>query len=165
MKVGGKRTFKIPPNLAYGKKGIKNIIPPNSNLIFEIEIIKIQPHNYFLITPDVLTNINKEMLINNKNNKFYFIDIRIIKNQKMTGIIENSYQLEAFNKNGKLNTRFIEKVKNIYDDKNHIVLISETGDISSILANGLVENLQMKNVYSLKGGIKKWSLEGKDLIK
>ena len=164
MRVGGKRTFKIPPNLAYGKKGIKNIIPPNSSLIFEIEILKIQPHNYFLITSDVLMNIDKELFIIDSKNKFNLIDIRIKKNQLKTGIIKNSHKIEAFNENGQLNRKFIDKLKKLHNKKNHTILISESGDISSILANGLVENLKMKNVYSLKGGIKRWSLEGKKLI-
>mmetsp|Transcript_10447 Transcript_10447/g.13214 ORF Transcript_10447/g.13214 Transcript_10447/m.13214 type:complete len:215 (+) Transcript_10447:169-813(+) len=36
-KVGTKRTIKVPPNKAYGKKGAKGI-PPMSDLIFEVEV-------------------------------------------------------------------------------------------------------------------------------
>ena len=39
MKVGGKRTLKIPPELAYGKNGAGDLIPPNAILIFDIEIV------------------------------------------------------------------------------------------------------------------------------
>lgn len=41
MKVGDKIRVFIPSNLAYGTRGAGDIIPPNSDLIFDIEIVKI----------------------------------------------------------------------------------------------------------------------------
>lgn len=41
MKEGGKRRLTIPPELAYGKSGSQRI-PPNSTLIFEIDLLKIK---------------------------------------------------------------------------------------------------------------------------
>ena len=42
MKVGGKRRLTIPPELAFGEKGKFNTIPPNSTLIFDIELLEIE---------------------------------------------------------------------------------------------------------------------------
>jgi len=42
MKVGDKFKFEIPPNLAYGPNSPTPKIPPNSTLVFEVELIEIQ---------------------------------------------------------------------------------------------------------------------------
>jgi peptidylprolyl isomerase len=42
MKVGGKRTLLIPPELGYGSRGAGGVIPANATLLFEVELLELR---------------------------------------------------------------------------------------------------------------------------
>ena len=43
MQVGGKRTLLIPAEQAYGRRGAVGVIPANASLVFEVELLDVQP--------------------------------------------------------------------------------------------------------------------------
>ena len=145
MKEGGKRTIFIPYELAYGESGAGSLIPPKSNLIFEIEVIKVIPPGY--------KEIDGYQLKLAMTSDFKIIDIRtndeIINSNKIPGAI----QITAFDKNGNFFPDFFDKYKENVQIGEKVVFVSQNGDISSILANGFVEQLKQINIYHLKNGV------------
>ncbi|HEY0204238.1 MAG TPA: FKBP-type peptidyl-prolyl cis-trans isomerase [Acetobacteraceae bacterium] len=42
MRIGGKRTLILPPELAYGDRGAGGVIPPGATLMFDIELLGVR---------------------------------------------------------------------------------------------------------------------------
>jgi len=145
MKEGGKRTIFIPYQLAYGESGAGNLIPPKSNLIFDIEIIKVIPPGY--------QEIDGYQLKLAMTDEFKIIDIRNEDQITNKNKIPRAINITAFDKNGNFFPDFFEKYKENVQIGQKVIFISQNGDISSILANGFVEQLKQSNIYHLKDGV------------
>ena len=146
MKIGGKRTIFIPYELAYGENGAGELIPPKSNLIFEIELFDVIPPKY-----KSLDNYQFKLALTDE--KFIILDIRPIEKIKQTGSIPGSIILTAFDNKGNFIQNFLNEYKEIVKEDDKVVFVSQEGTISSILANGFVEQLKQTNIYHLKNGV------------
>mgnify|MGYP001434613928 FL=1 len=155
---GTKRIIKIPAELAYGEKGGGDVIPPNTDLIFEFEIIDVLDPHYKMI--------DSEELIEKINNNSVALDIRL-ESQWENGVIKGTFQETAFNKDGKFNVYLMDKVRALAAEESQnidIVFISHDGETAAILGNAFAEDLGFKNVSVFKGGIVQWIKEGRKLV-
>lgn len=110
----------------------------------------------YVISEDKLSN--NEIEINDaaerfKQDKLKIIDIRTIKEWKMTGVIPGSFLINMHNEDYSENTFFIEKVEEILNQNNNfnIAFICASGARSEIAVNFFMK--KFNNLYHIPKGI------------
>ena len=157
MRVGGKRELTIPPELAYGDRAAGELIPANSTLKFEIELLEVQGPGYGNVQPDGLAQLQKD------GSKL--VDIRDRAEWEETGVIEGAILLTAFAPSGQLLPSFPEHFEAAVSREDNVVLIGSNEDQRApLLSLILVRRAGYPNVSNLQKGMEAWVAEGRDVI-
>ena len=113
MKKGEKSEFIIEPEYAYGNNTYDNLIPPNSTINFEIELLEINPPIKKLIDMDLPEKINRAKILKNEGvEKFKEKDIEWA-NEKF---IRALFYIETLDPNNEENKEGIDLLLSLYSN-------------------------------------------------
>lgn len=156
MREGGRRNLVIPPDLAFGEKGVKNIIPPSATLEYKLELIAVHDAVY--------KNLGPKGLAEWQSRGATIVDIRTPEEWAQTGIIEGSATIMAFSATGRLSPSFIGQFSALVEQSEPVILVCRSGNRTQAIARSLTQDVGYSNVYHLSGGLKSWTAANHQLV-
>ena len=110
-----------------------------------------------------VNNEKIEMLL---ENSVPLIDIRTEGEWRETGVINNSYLLTFFDKDGNYNfKKWMIEVEGIADENGPVIIMCRSGRRSSIVANMMIKGNSEYLIYHATNGIKSWIESSKKTVK
>ena len=106
---------------------------------------------------------NKELSTLIKQDKITIIDIRRPEEWRQTGIIKDSKLLTLFDKRGRMNPNFIQKI-HLLPKNTPIALICRTGARTRVASKYLSKELGYTNIYNVKNGITYWKIKNNPVV-
>ena len=110
--------------------------------------------------------INNEKIKMMLENSVPLIDIRTEGEWHETGVINNSYLLTFFDKDGNYNfKKWMIEVEGIADENGPVIIMCRSGRRSSIVSNMMIKGNREYLIYHATNGIKSWIESSKKTVK
>ncbi|MCK5903304.1 MAG: rhodanese-like domain-containing protein [Cocleimonas sp.] len=113
---------------------------------------------------DGYSNINNAHLEKMMKEGITLIDIRLKEEWQQTGIIKGSKTLTFFDRNGRINPKFVPEINRLVRPDQPVALICRTGNRTRAASQAIAQQLGYKKVYNVTHGITGWIAEKRPVV-